>query len=245
MRPIKYSAEPLIEAFKLNLILSYNSISAILGTTSKMTVLRKLKILDYCTSYSHAGSYYIVKRFIPFDEYGLWSKDSIYFSKVGSLMQTIPALVKTSLNGYFAVELKQRLCVKVQNALITLYRKGILHRHQLRGEYLYLCPDLHNDQLRNREQMILETQNSRKKYLPDEISKNIRFLLSILNEQQSRLYLGFESIRFGYGGDIAISSITGVNVKTIARGKKELEQKQCSTDRIRKIGAGRPSLKKN
>lgn len=244
MRSIKYSTEPLIEAFQKNLILSHKSIAAILGTSIKMTVFRKLKELDYCTSYSHNGRYYILKRFIRFDKNGLWSNGSIYFSQFGSLMQTIPSLVKTSLSGYLAIELKQLLFVKVQDALVTLYRKGILNRHQLRGEYLYLWPDLHDDQLRNREQMLLDMQKDTQKSFPDEIAENIRFLLSILNEQQSRLYLGFESVRFGYGGDVAISRITGVNVKTIARGRQELEQKQVSTERIRNVGAGRPSFKK-
>jgi hypothetical protein len=68
-------------------------------------------------------------------------------------------------------------------------------------------------------------------------------LVSILTEQQSRLYLGFESLQFGHGGDVALSRITGVNVKTIAKGRQELEQK-VNSERIRNAGAGRPSIKK-
>ena len=246
MRKTKYFTEPLIKAFQTNIILSYKSIASILGTFTKMTVFRKLKELDYCSSYSDAGKYYILKRFVAFDKNGLWSKDSIYFSQFGSLMQTIPPLVQTSVNGYLASELKQLLCIKVQDALVKLFRRGVLKRHQLCREYLYLYPELHDDQLRNREQLLLEMQNENQKKSPnDEITENLLFLLSILNEQQSRLYLGFESIRFGYGGDLAIARISGINAKTISRGRHELEQKQITPERIRKLGAGRPSLKKN
>jgi hypothetical protein len=73
----------------------------------------------------------------------------------------------------------------------------------------------------------------------------MRFLSSILNEQHRRLYLGMESLKLGHGGDVRISEITGVNVKTIARGRDELQAQEITVDRIRQVGAGRPPVKKN
>jgi hypothetical protein len=245
MRTEKYSVESLIDAFKSHLILSHDSIASILGTQSSMTIYRKLKTLDYCTSYSDAGRFYALKRFIPFNEHGLWSQGEIHFSKNGTLMQTIPILVEKSVQGYFAIELRLLLQVKVQDALIKLFNEKRLHREQLRGEYLYLFPALWQDQLRYREDRIeKELRGELPYYIPQEIADHMRWLLSILNEKQSRLYLGFESIRIGRGGDIAIARITGVNVKTIAEGRHELEQRQNDPDRIRAIGAGRPDIKK-
>lgn len=247
MRTEKYSAKTLIEAFKNHLILSHDSIASILGTKSKMTIFRKLKPLDYCTSYSDAGGrFYILKRFIQFDEDGLWSQGEIYFSKAGSLMQTIPTLVEKSLQGYFAVELRTLLHVRVQDALVKLFYTKRIHRQQLRGEYLYLSPTLWQDQLRNRENLIEKEigQELPHAISQEDIADHIGWLSSILNEKQSRLYLGFESIRIGYGGDVAIARITGVNVKTIAQGRLELEQRQIDPERIRTVGAGRPDIKK-
>ena len=77
------------------------------------------------------------------------------------------------------------------------------------------------------------------------IEENMCFLLANLDERQKRLYLGLESIKVGHGGDAFISQITGVNVKTIARGRRELQSKDVPQDRIRRAGAGRPALKKN
>ncbi|ODS33395.1 MAG: hypothetical protein SCARUB_01432 [Candidatus Scalindua rubra] len=59
-----------------------------------------------------------------------------------------------------------------------------------------------------------------------------------------RLYLGLESMKLGRGGDHKISQLTGVNVKTIAKGRQELLIKNITPERIRKVGAGRPSIKK-
>jgi hypothetical protein len=47
-------------------------------------------------------------------------------------------------------------------------------------------------------------------------------LLSRLDEQQRRWYLAVESERFGYGADRILLEITGVDEKTIRRGRREL-----------------------
>jgi hypothetical protein len=247
MRPEKYHVDSLLEAFENHLVLSRDSIASILGTESKMTIFRKLKPLDYCTSYSHCGRFYVVKQFIPFNEHGLWSQGSIHFSRAGSLMQTIPVLVEESLYGYFAMELRRLLQVKVQDALVKLHHEDRLKRQQVRGDYLYLFPALYQDQLRRREEKIAQAQrDTQQRYgIDKEVVGHMCCLLSILNERQSRLYLGFESIRMGHGGDAKLSRITGVNVKTIARGREELTRGDVSADRIRAAGAGRPALKKS
>jgi len=76
------------------------------------------------------------------------------------------------------------------------------------------------------------------------IVEHLKTFLSVLNEKQRRLYLGLESIKLGRGGDVRMSSVAGVDVKTIARGRRELLSKQIEIDRIRRRGAGRPPLKK-
>jgi len=73
---------------------------------------------------------------------------------------------------------------------------------------------------------------------------DMNFFLSTLNERQRRLYVGLESKRLGHGGDQRLALITGLNVDTIARGRRELEQAEPS-DRIRAPGGGRPRTEKN
>ena len=74
----------------------------------------------------------------------------------------------------------------------------------------------------------------------------INLLLSRLDEQQRRWFVAHESQRIGFGGDVRMSQVTGLNVDTIARGRAELSQnlEGRPTDRVRLPGAGRPPVEK-
>ena len=70
--------------------------------------------------------------------------------------------------------------------------------------------------------------------------------LSRLDEQQRRWYVALESLKIGHGGDTLLSQITGVDVETIRRGRRELadELAHRPTDRTREAGGGRPPVEK-
>jgi hypothetical protein len=74
----------------------------------------------------------------------------------------------------------------------------------------------------------------------------MNLLLSRLDEQQRRWYLAVESQRLGHGADQLLFEITGVDEKTIRRGREELAASlvERSTDRIRQPGGGRPPVEK-
>lgn len=73
-----------------------------------------------------------------------------------------------------------------------------------------------------------------------------RLFFSRLDEQQKRWYAGLEALRVGHGGNVRAAQLTGLDVKTIRRGRRELQaglQGQPS-GRIRQAGGGRPRLEK-
>jgi hypothetical protein len=74
----------------------------------------------------------------------------------------------------------------------------------------------------------------------------LNLLLSRLDEQQRRWLVALESERVGRGGDRRLALITGLDVETIRRGRRELvaSLRDCPADRIRRSGAGRPTVKK-
>ena len=78
------------------------------------------------------------------------------------------------------------------------------------------------------------------------LHRQLNLLLSRLDEQQRRWLAALESSKIGHGGDRLLSSITGLNVETIRRGRRELEGdlRDCPPGRIRRPGAGRPDVKK-
>ncbi len=74
----------------------------------------------------------------------------------------------------------------------------------------------------------------------------MNLFLSRLDEQQRRWYAAMESNRIGTGGDQLLSQITGMDVKTIRRGRQELETDLVDrpSERIRLPGGGQPSVEK-
>jgi len=54
------------------------------GTGVDVTVFRKLRELAHRTSYSHRGRYYALVEVATFDQLGLWSFRSVWFSGWGS-----------------------------------------------------------------------------------------------------------------------------------------------------------------
>jgi hypothetical protein len=74
----------------------------------------------------------------------------------------------------------------------------------------------------------------------------MNLLISRLDEQQRRWYVAMESKRIGYGGDVLMSQITGMDEKTIRRGRRELDNSLAErpADKMRLPGAGRPRAEK-
>ena len=60
----------------------------LLGTEADIAVFRQLKELSYRTSYFYCGSFYTLDEIAGFDERGLWSFDSVWFSRHGTLVAT-------------------------------------------------------------------------------------------------------------------------------------------------------------
>ena len=78
------------------------------------------------------------------------------------------------------------------------------------------------------------------------IHHQMNVLLSRLNEQQRRWYVALESKKIGHGGDVQLSEITGMDVETIRRGRRELDNDLVSrpTEQVREAGGGQPAVEK-
>ena len=65
---------------------------------------------------------------------------------------------------------------------------------------------------------------------------------ALLDERTRRLWAATESRAIGFGGDALVSGATGLARATIRKGRLELEAGVDPKGRVRKPGAGRPSL---
>jgi hypothetical protein len=74
----------------------------------------------------------------------------------------------------------------------------------------------------------------------------MNLLLSRLDEQQRRWYLGLEATRLGPASLPFLAKLSGLCEKTIARGQLELQTDLATrpTDKVRLSGAGRQPAEK-
>lgn len=249
MRPRHYQTETLAALFRQSKVVTMDEMKEALGTTTKMTVFRKLKSLPYRASYSHAGRYYTLEAIARYDADGLWSHGLARFSRHGSLLNTAEALVCAAEAGLVAPELQERVQVGVQTTLLQLTRVGRLRRELIAHGYLYLSPQRWEVQLARRKQRLeAEAVSEGHALVPGfgtpQLQEALRAFLAQLNERQRRLYVGFESLKLGRGGDVALAGLTGMNMKTVARGRRELLSHEITVAFVRRAGGGRPRVEK-
>jgi hypothetical protein len=231
-------------------IVTLDEIKAYLQTDVTMTIMRKLKELSYLSSYSHRGKYYTLATIPRFSDMGLWSYQSVHFSKYNTLVNTCLQLISNSVSGYSVKELDKVLEVSVRLSTLNLFNAGKLFRAPFGDELVYFS--VHN-QMRKQQMALREAQYSNKVFsigslstdiITEELKAAIVLFYSTLNERQRRLYAGVESIKIGHGGDKLIGDLLQINSETVSKGRHELIKGGFQQEGIRKSGAGRPPGKK-
>jgi hypothetical protein len=220
-----------------------------LGTSATMTVFRRLKLLRYRTSYSHRGRYYTLADIPRFDEQGVWCCRAVWFSRDGNLLATARRFVEEADAGLTASELEAQLGVVVKEPLLELVRRKQLDREKRGREYVYFS----REPGRQREQQLRRASQEAEwevgaSLQPTELSEErkaaIILFFSLLDERQRRLYAGLEAHRLGHGGDRKMADFLGLDVHTVARGRRELLGGQVERGRIRQAGGGRKPAEK-
>jgi hypothetical protein len=250
MRPESFHADDLARVLRRNKIATMPELKKALGTEVDVTVFRKLKQLAYRTSYSHRGRYYTLDETARFDENGLWSFHSVWFSRQGTLLATAKTLVEESEGGYFVEELDLLLHVGTKEPLLRLVQQKQIAREPVSGLYLYcsIDPALHQRQLMARRlrqaEPSLASSLAGGEAVADPLKAAIVLFFSRLDEKQRRWYAGLESLKLGYGGDQRIAGFIGMDPHTVAKGRRELLEQDLDRERIRKAGAGRKRVEK-
>jgi hypothetical protein len=249
MRPLSYHADELRELLLRSQIATLDDLKQALGTPVDVTVFRKLKPLDYLTSYSHRGRYYTLREVARFDEKGLWSQADVWFSRFGTLLATAETFVNRSPRGYFADELSRALHVEVQDALHQLAQQRRVTREIVSGLYLYTATDraIQRGQFLTRravEALPTVADSSVLEVSEEELKASILLFYSLLDEQQRRLYAGLESLKLGRGGDRQLADFLELDPHTVARGRQQLLAQDVEVDRARRTGGGRKPVEK-
>ncbi len=238
--------EPLRSFLEKEKIASLEQLKQALQTTGTMTVFRKLQLLGYRSSYSHRGRFYTLQDLAQFDERGLWSYHSVWFSKYGNLIETALEFVQESTDGYTVAELEDLLHVQCKEALLKLYLQKRVEREMRHEGYVYFSMNL----ARRRSQRLARTEAAvglegrHGAMITHELKAAILLFHSLLNEKQRRLHAGLEAYKLGHGGDGQIAALLGIDRHTVAKGRQEIIGNDTGQEGIRKAGAGRKAQEK-
>jgi len=211
-----------------------------------ISIYRSLKKLAYCSSYSHGGRYYALRRVARFGEDGLWTARAVWFSKHGTLSKTLENIIAASDRGCFADELEGRLHVGVRQSLLRLVNDGRVTRERISRSYLYCArsPSIRRRQLATHKASLGSVGVLAPDALAEEVKAAIVLFAALLDERQRRLFAGLETLQFGHDAESWIAEILGVHRQTVAKGRRELVEGQVDFGGIRKKGAGRPRTEK-
>jgi len=127
--------------FRKRRVVTMSDLCEVIGSSSRMTVFRRLREIEYVSSYTHAGRYYTLYDIARFDSDGIWFYDDIGFSQNGSLKNTATNLVHNGGAGKFHSDLERQLRVRVHNVLLDLVKSKQIKRTKFEGQYLYLSTD--------------------------------------------------------------------------------------------------------
>jgi len=244
MRPAVFSANLVRQFLRKNRIATLPQLKELLGTGADITIFRKLKELSYRTSYSHRGSFYTLDEIATFDDRGLWSCDSVWFSRHGTLVATAEVCVAQAPTGYFASELESILHVPVKEPLLRLVEQNRIVRQTVSGLYLYCAsnPRTRQRQLQSRQVPLESATAASPGSSSDELRAAIVLFASLLDEQQRRLYAGLESLQLG--GDRQIADLLHLDPHTVAKGRRQLLAQEVKVGRVRGVGGGRKPVEK-
>ena len=251
MKTPTFYPETVASFLKRRKIATLGQIGESMGSASERTVFRNLSRLAYLSSYSHRGKFYTLRSIAKFSRDGLWSLRSVWFSRFGTLLDTVVAWVERSEAGYDAAELTRALHVESKHALTRVVRQGRLQREEVESRYVYFSGDevTANEQRKRRDAHVAASRTTRiivsnPDLAVDEAKATILLFFSMLNEKQRRLYAGLESLKLGHGGDAHVARLFGIDPHTVARGRQELEAGEPGGQRIRAAGGGRLSQEK-
>ena len=250
MRPLSFRSDELRSLLLRTKIATLDELKQALGTSVDVTVFRKLKPLDYLTSYSHRGRYYTLREIARFDDKGLWSQaDGLVLAirhaccQRRSHLSIVPRAGISPMNLLVpCTSMCRTRCINwLSNAgsPARSFRVCICTRpstaQSSKGNFLTR---------RNVEAVPTVVDASVLEVSEEELKASILLFYSLLDEQQRRLYAGLESLKLGRGGDRSLADFLDLDPHTVARGRQQLLAQDVEVDRARKTGGGRKRVEK-
>ena len=128
------------KAFRRQMILTLAEVAELIDG-SIHTARRRLKEWGVLNSYNQNGRYYALPDVPDFDANGLWQRRGVFFSRYGTLKQTVVELVRRSPAGLDAGEMRSLLGLDPRSFLSAFAKHPQLRREKTKGRFVYFCSD--------------------------------------------------------------------------------------------------------
>jgi len=128
------------KAFRRQMILTLAEVAELIDG-SIHTARRRLKEWGVLNSYNQNGRYYTLPDVPDFDANGLWQRRGVFFSRYGTLKQTVVELVRRSPAGLDAGEMRALLGLDPRSFLSAFAKHPQLMREKSKGRFVYFCSD--------------------------------------------------------------------------------------------------------
>lgn len=131
-----------LAVFRRSRIMTVTQLAQILDC-SIPTVRNRLRSWRALTSYNRNGRYYALPNVAKFDEHGLWKYKGVCFSRWGTLINTIPQLVKHSASGLDASEIGRLVGLPPRSFMAQLRNVQGLRREKVEKRFVYYADEDH------------------------------------------------------------------------------------------------------
>ena len=128
------------KVFRREMILTLAEVADLLHS-SIYTARRRLKQWQALTSYNQNARYYALPDVPTFDANGLWQRRGVFFSRYGTLKQTVVELVRRSQAGLDASDMRALLGLDPRSFLSAFARHPQLRREKTKGRFVYFFSD--------------------------------------------------------------------------------------------------------
>jgi len=127
-------------AFRHNKVMTVPQLARLLHC-SPTTVRRRLNEWNVYTSYNKNGQFYTLPSVPQFSKKGLWQYRGIFFSKHGTLKNTIIHFVRTSPKGLSNAELAEIIGVNPQSFMPQFKQLTEVRREKVGRQVVYYSSD--------------------------------------------------------------------------------------------------------
>jgi len=140
-----------MDTFALKKVLTIAELTGILAC-SVITVRRRIKEWGVCTSYNKNGRYYTLPSTPEFNKDGIWRYRDSYFSRYGTLKNTVIALAAKSRQGLNHRELQDIIGLNPKCFLARFKELPGVKKERYKNHIVYFSrdPDTCEAQKRNR-----------------------------------------------------------------------------------------------